>query len=51
MRRLAEYFLSPLYGEMDEYVRIAIVQSPIGSQAIAQGLGYLSATSANGNLQ
>ncbi|CAB1080686.1 hypothetical protein D1AOALGA4SA_8365, partial [Olavius algarvensis Delta 1 endosymbiont] len=34
----------------DEFVRIAIVQSPIDSQAKAQGLGYMSVTSASGNL-
>ena len=33
-----------------DFVRIAIAQSPIYSQAKAQGLGYMSATSANGNL-
>jgi hypothetical protein len=50
MRTLAEYFLSPSSGETDDFVRIAIAQSPIYSQAKAQGLGYMSATSANGNL-
>ncbi len=50
MRTRAEHFLSLSYGEVDEFVRIAIVQSPIDSQAKVQGLGYMSATSASGNL-
>ncbi|CAB1067352.1 hypothetical protein D1AOALGA4SA_22, partial [Olavius algarvensis Delta 1 endosymbiont] len=50
MRMLVEHFLNPSFGEMDAFVRIAIVQSPIESQAKAQGLGYMSVTSASGNL-
>ncbi|CAB1082301.1 hypothetical protein D1AOALGA4SA_9927, partial [Olavius algarvensis Delta 1 endosymbiont] len=29
MRMLVEHFLNPSFGEMDAFVRIAIVQSPI----------------------
>ncbi|GEM_PF-3823423 len=43
-------FFESIYGEVDEFVRIAIVQSPIDSQAKVQGLGYMSVTSASGNL-
>jgi len=50
MRTLAENFLSPSFGKTGDFVRIAIAQSPIHSQEKAHGLGYMSATSANGNL-
>jgi hypothetical protein len=50
MRTRADNFFSPSFGETGGFVRIVIAQRPIRSQEKVHGLGYMSATRANGNL-
>jgi hypothetical protein len=50
MRTRADNILSPLFGGTGGFVRIALAQSLIDFQEKVHGLGYMSATSANGNL-
>jgi hypothetical protein len=50
MSTLAENFLSPSFGNMEDVVHIVIVKNPIGFQARAHGPAYTSAAGANSNL-
>jgi hypothetical protein len=51
MSRLAENFLNPSFGKMEDVVHIVIIKYPIGFQTKAHGPVYTSAAGVNGNLR